>query len=151
MEKYWQTFKRKFNRISYKIKRFIDIFKIWFSYFNICKTIYEYDYQSVLRVEQHQLKRLYKSLDKYRNHVNVDRDLYWIKVCIKLISIIFSEYGETFKVNTRNWNRFIKTPLRSEDYNNSDVMKYMNMILYEEKAWYLYHEIRKNYMQRWWD
>lgn len=150
---------RNFINICYRnmynhVHRAIDRIKIFLSYWKISKDLYDFDYSSVLAVEKHQLQRLYNSINKYRNHVDYERDLNKIKLAIKLLDIYMEEvplqdYDSVewkciVYVNTKNLSRFFPVGIVS----NPELIK---IHLYQEKAWYLYHKVKERYMRSWWD
>ena len=144
---------RRLREDYYRLK---DRLSIWFSYWKTTERMYDFDYSSILEAERHQLKRVIKSIDKYRSHVNVERDLFWMRMCVYLLDVIIDNTHDEWNgkdivmnkyCNTRNYKRFF--PNMSEDTKNK--LKYFPNDLYEHKAWNLYHKIRLEYMRSWWD
>lgn len=134
-------------KIISKILRIKDILSSWFSYFNICKKCYDFDYSSIYLIEQHQIKRVRNSINKYRSHVNWKRDVTHMDLAIKLLDIILSCDSELAYVNTKNATRFIPNfkYLKNRDF------KLFEQDLYIEKAKSLYYKLRHQYTTSWWD
>lgn len=129
------------------MKRFIKRLKMWFSYWKITKKLYDYDYSCVLYAELHHLKILYNGINKYRSHINAERDLQRIKLCIKLLKISTDNFiyaDKTLKCNLKNYKRFLP-------YVKKELLVQYPGELYQQKAWKLYHMIREKYMFQWWD
>ena len=140
-------------RIKYIIEREWDIIKSWFSYYKVLRNCYDFDYDSILEVEEHQIKRVRDSIAKYKHHLNYERDLQNIDRALRLLEAseadileedsFTGEYRTTRKVNTRNASRFINiTPIDSA---------FRLLHVYQCKAWYLYNKMRYEHLKEWWD
>lgn len=135
-------------KIISKLLRIKDFLFSWFSYFNVCRKCYDFDYSSIYLVEQHQIKRVRNSINKYRNHVNWKRDVAHMDLAIKLLDVMLYEYPEVKYVNIQNATRFIP------NFNkllNSSYFELSKQDLYVEKATSLYYKVRKQYTTSWWD
>lgn len=164
--------------IKGNIQYFFEFLGRWFSYFKILKKAYDFDYSSILEVERYQLTRVRNAITKYQNHVNWERDVYWMNIALKLLDIIEDEGGVELVVkgfstepcgngfyrvvdnpdskwvlpvyvNTSNSKRFI--PIEKEKFEDPKIGPLMKSHLREEKAWYLYHKLRTYKMRSWWD
>lgn len=160
------------------IRSFFEFLGRWFFYYKVLRRAYDFDYSSILVVERYQLTRVRDATIKYQNHVNWERDVYWMNVALKLLDIIEDEggvelvgkgfstepYGDRLYrvvddpdskwvlpvyVNTSNSKRF--TPIEKEKFENPKIGPLMKSYLREEKAWYLYHKLRTYNMRSWWD
>lgn len=139
-----------FRTLKKNLIRFKERVFIWLSYWKASKRMYDFDYTCVLEAEHHQLKRLIRCIDKWRSHENVERDLFWMRICDYLLEVILRDplsNKKDFYCNTKNYKRFFP--------NMTDKMlaklSYFGYDLYEQKAWHLYHKIRERHMQSWWD
>lgn len=166
------------NKVKYPIIRFFEFLAIWFSYFKVCREVYDFDSDGVLEVEGHQIERTKRSITKYHHHVNWERDVERMNLALKLLSIAKEEdsiaekvsgghwtegpderglyewksdakYEATKYVNIRNAHRFSKMP--KERYTDSDIRGLNLDHLRVEKAWHLYHKCREYFMRSWWD
>lgn len=145
-----------FRSLRNNFYRAIDRLSIWLSYWKTSKKMYDFDYSSILEAEHHQLKRVIKSIDHYRSHVNVERDLFWMRICDYLLDVILNDVHTKWDgteivlipyVNMKNYKRYF--PNISDDMVKQ--LKYFPDDVYKEKAWRLYHRIREKHMQEWWD
>lgn len=166
------------NKVKYPIIRFFEVLAIWFSYFKVCRKVYDFDYTGILEVERHQIERTKRAIIKFQHHLYWKRDVERMNLALKLLSIAMEEdsiskkvsgdhwmekiegkdlwewksdakYEATKYVNIRNALRFSKMPL--EHYTDSDI-KGLNLDhLRVEKAWYLYHKCREYFLKGWWD
>lgn len=136
----------------------------------------DFDYFSILSVEQHQIKRVRDSINHYRNHVNWEQDVASMDLALRLLDII-EENGEAellcdepfkFKdngylalnpdakwkmeryVNTKNASRF-NPKWTSAHFDDPDTGALMKDLLRVEKAWHLYHKVRQYKFRTWWD
>ena len=166
------------RHIRGNIRYFFESLGRWFSYYKVLRRIYDFDYSSIIEVERYQITRVRNSITKYQNHVNWERDVYWMNMALKLLDIIEDEggaelIGKGFStepcsngfyrvvddpdskwrlpvyVNTDNSKRF--TPIEKEMYEDPKIGSLMKSHLREEKAWYLYHKLRTYKMRSWWD
>ena len=161
-----------------KIKKFFNDLKRWFSYYKICKNIYDWDYTSILEVERHQLKRVRDNILKYHHHVYWDYDVRNINIALNLLAIILGEddiceqisgniifkdigsglyeltssckYKLTKYVNTKNANRFVNNYM-IEQFDNPDTGPLFIEDYRQEKAWKLYHKLRVEHLREFWD
>ena len=166
------------RHIRGNIRSFFKFLDRWFSYYKVLRKVYDFDYESIIEVERYQLTRVRDDIIKYQNHVNWERDVYWMNMALKLLDIIEDEggvelvgkgfstepYGNGFYrvvddpdskwvlsvyVNTANSKRF--TPINKEKYEDPKIGSLMKSYLRLEKAWYLYHKLRIYKMRSWWD
>lgn len=115
-----------------------------------------FDFGFLYNLELAKLKEMVEYFTKYG--ISADNDLYikQMKLGIRLLEIIIEEGGYHFddlrnyicdvKVNTKNADRFVKNEKEKEFYVN----KYPHE-LYLIKAKYLYHKLRNDFEQTWWD
>lgn len=87
------TVKDKIVSIFYRMKnlsvrRFWRNIGRWFSYFNVCRNVEDWDYTSILTVERHQIERVRDSIAHYHNHFNADRDIERLNLALCLLDII---------------------------------------------------------------
>ena len=129
------------------IIRNIEFLKRWFSYYSVLKNCYDFDYSSILIIEQHQLKRVKDSIIKYKSHENWKRDVTHLTWAIDLLDIIIDEMPNDFYVNIRNAKRF--HPYFDKLFNSSPT--YARQDLYLLKAKSLYYKLREQYTSQWWD
>lgn len=178
-EKFQDWFYITYYKIkSISIRRFWDNLRRWFAYYKVIRNTYDFDYISLLEVELHQLVKLRDCISKYQSYVNSWRDIRNMNWAIKCLEIVlengcaysngekgfFTEgpnekgyyelipnpahkYIMPIYVNTKNYKRFWpayeSAPSEIEDLNKD--------FLRIEKAWCLYHKIRKEYTRNWWD
>lgn len=171
--------KDKISRLYYKIRclsvrRFWENIGRWFSYYNVIRKMYDFDYSSILEVERHQIERVRDSIAHFHSHLNAERDIERMNLALRLLSIVeedgISEYhgkdptfndDHTFSVdpegyytipvnvNTRNAHRFSSMKLDLyEDPRSGNMYKDS---LRTEKAWHLYNRMRLYFLQSWWD
>lgn len=138
--------KRSFSNLLFHVKcLYLNLLR----YKNILWSDCNYDYSFLLDIEKLKFQLMIQHF-KSTPHVNHKRHIRWISVCIKLNDIIkdniFNNEIELPYVNIQNCSRF--------NY-SSDHIKFWSDItkqdLRSQKAFYLYHKIRYNYMQEWWD
>lgn len=141
------------TRIKYTLRREWDIIKSWFSYYKVLRNCYDFDYDSILEVEKHQIKRVQASIAKYKHHLNYKRDLQNIDRALRLLAAseedilemnpLTGKYETTRKVNARNASRFTDIiPIDSA---------FRLLHVYQCKAWYLYNKMRYEHLKEWWD
>lgn len=164
--------------IRENIRSFFEFLGRWFSYYRVLRRTYDFDYSSILVVERYQLTRVRDAITKYQNHVNWERDVYWMNVALKLLDIIedgggVELVGKGFNiepcgdglyrvvddldskwilpvyVNMSNSKRF--TLIEKEKFEDPKIEPLIKSHLREEKAWYLYHKLRTYKMRSWWD
>lgn len=166
------------HHIRRNIQRFFTELHQWFCYYKVVTNIYDFDFSSIVEVERYQIKRVRDTIAKYHSHVNWERDVRYIDLALKLLSIAMEEdsivkqtsghhwtegpdehglyewksdakYEATKYVNIRNAHRFSKMPMKY--YTDSDIRGLHLDHLRVEKAWYLYHKLRTHHMREWWD
>lgn len=133
-----------------------------------------WDIDFLYELEKSKIEEMIAYHEKEQRYVGVENDIRDMKICVKLIDI-FTEKADLFhydgelkfvpiegtdkcevkgdglkyncdvKVNTRNANRFAKNEFMMEHYK-----KYPHE-LYIAKAKYLYHKIRLERDDAWWD
>lgn len=115
-----------------------------------------FDFGYLYNLELAKLKEMVEYFTKYG--ISADNDLYikQMKLAIRLLEIIIEEGGYHFddsknyicdaKVNTKNVDRFVKNEKEKEFYVNKFPHE-----LYLIKAKYLYHKLRNDFEQTWWD
>lgn len=148
------------KELWYGIKRFISNVYL---YRKLLWKDEQYDYGYLLNLEKFKMQLM---LDYFKSSPCVDHtnDIRWISICIKLIDIINEndsalEFDNTVKlwkdtlkltkyVNIKNSSRY---NLYSQCHNSKLNTKYVKNTLRQEKALYLYHKIRYNYICKWWD
>lgn len=139
--------------------------KIYHAIGNFIKNIYlyrhilivdkQFDYGYLLTIEQTKLKLMIDCLSKVKN-ADKNAAIRWMKICIKLIDIINDNDSaltcvercpikfDLYKyVNTQNASRF---DLKSCDTKSI----FIQDVLRQKKAMYLYNIIRCRYMFTWW-
>lgn len=166
------------HKIKYPISRFFEFLAIWFSYFKVCRKVYDFDFSGILEVERHQIERTKYAIIKHQHHLNWERDVKNMNLALRLLSIAMEEdsiaervsghhwtegpderglyewksdikYEATKYVNTRNAYRFSRIPL--ENYTKPNFGALLLDDLRVEKAWHLYHKLRKYHLREWWD
>lgn len=165
------------HRIS--IKRFWNNISRWFSYYSICRKIYDFDYSSILEVERYQIERVRDSITKFHNHLNWERDVAEMNLALRLLDIVEEDgcverCGKPIEfkkiegtnlyelvpdpteywvlpvyVNTKNSKRFSK--IDPEKFNDPKSGDLWKDRLRVEKAWYLYNKLKYQYLFGWWD
>lgn len=165
------------NKIKYSIKGFFRHLKIWFSYYKVCKDVYDWDYTGILEVERHQIRRTKQAIIKYQSHLNWERDVERINLALKLLSIAMEEDDSYVRVSGNDWfdgpdekglyewksdivyksTKYINTR-NSKRFSQSDYDKYSEDVrplfldhLRNQKAWYLYNKLRYYHLQEFWD
>lgn len=137
-------------------KLVIDI-KRWLKYWKVIRNTYDFDYESILEVEKHQLTQLRNYIAKFKSSMSWKDDDRRMKLALKLLnialeqddSLLFNNSGYKLNVyvNTRNYSRFIKC---SENFKNIDSDLFKDT-LRVKKAWYLYNKLRYYWLKSWWD
>ena len=170
--------KWNYKRFKDNIQKYIEGIKRWFAYFKPCMSIYDFDWSSIIEIERVQLTRVRNAICKYHSHMYWERDVERINLALKLLSIAMQEdtiteimsgncwtegpdehgfyewisntkYKINKYVNIRNAHRFSKMSI--EHYTDSDIKELNLEYLRVEKAWYLYHKLRKYYLRTFWD
>lgn len=163
------------NILKTKVIRFCEFLSSWFSYFPVLWKCYDFDFSSILTVEQHQIRRVLRCIEKYSCHKYKDRYIRNMKLTLKLSEIYLSNdegleckyiknnndvlaflnrnednnWNFTKKVNTKNWKRFVKSnPLECEKHDTIEIMK---AELYMRKVWHLYNLCKEYNEENWWD
>lgn len=85
--------RNKIIRLYYRakdlsVRRFWENIGRWFSYFNISRRIYDFDYSSILAVERHQISRVRDSITHYHNQLYAERDIERLNLALRLLDII---------------------------------------------------------------
>lgn len=177
--------RNKIIRLYYRAKdlsarRFWENIGRWFSYFNISRRIYDFDYSSILAVERHQISRVRDSIAHYRNHLYAERDIERLNLALRLLDII-KENGCCERIGKPL--NFVKCKNKTDLYEIEDdpdsyytIPVYVNYRnarrfctielsrytdskdgalwqsnLRVEKAWHIYHTLRLYFMRSWWD
>lgn len=132
------------------IQEFFDSLERWFSYLKVCFSCYDFDFSSILLIEQYQIKRVRDSIQKYHSHVDADRDVERMNTAIKLLDIVLTQSYplQNTYVNIHNAKRF---GWNREDLLIGDKAHVFLSGLREIKAWHIYNEFRKNWLLTWWD
>ena len=89
--------------IKHPIKRFFEFLAIWFSYYKVCKKVYDFDYTGILEVERHQIERTRDAIIHFQNHLNWKRDVERINLALKLLSIAMEEDESYERVSGDSW------------------------------------------------
>ena len=134
---------------------------------------YPYDSSYLLYLEQAKIREMANYIERRGFYQGYENDVKWMRIAIKLIDIITEnvdlfhyegniefveredgnyemvpspdhKYICDVKVNTRNIKRFVDEKSQKFFLNSPHE-------IYLKKARYLYHMIRLNYEQRWWD
>ncbi len=177
--------KDKITRLYYRIKdlrvrRFWENIGRWFSYFNVSRRIYDFDYSSILAVERHQISRVRDSIAHFHNHLNAERDIERLNLALRLLDIIeedgCSKYvGKDLEfVKSKDDDDLYEIVDDPDSYytipvyvNYKNSLRFCKMDISEytdpksgalwqshlrvEKAWHLYHKLRLYFMRTWWD
>ena len=141
----------KFTEIKNNIFNF---FKKVYLYRKLLLKDQDYDYGYLLNLERFKLVQLNKY---FKNSTICDHEhnIKWITICIKLINII-NEEDSAVDFTDKKW-KLLKYVNINNDYRfGLDHNLYTNQIdfkdlLRQQKALYLYHKIRYNYILYWWD
>lgn len=167
-----------YNHYRYAIKNFFVCIGRWFSYWKVCRRIYDFDSSGILDVEYHQIKRTRDSIIKNNHHVDWEHDVWTMNIALKLLEIIAEDgcakwvgerqwykddnghmqrnmngyYELPVYVNTRNYKRFLPRVTDEDIYGDNKIRS----VLIQDglrliKAKNLYYEWRKNYTFDWWD
>lgn len=160
-----KAIKRKY----YRIKEFLQA---WFSYIPVLWKCYDFDYSSILLVQQHQTKRVCDCIEKCGMHYHKDRDIRHMKLVVRLIdkylndNIVdctqnvnlgdikkFISTGDKWEcsryVNTKNYKRFMyRDPMQEK---TRDLQEITKGDLYQRKVWHLIHLINEYFQEQWWD
>ena len=163
-----------FKRVGHFIKNMWKLFKM--ALFNKVKykTVdeaingYSFDFGYLYNLELAKLKEMVDYFTKYGISADNDKYVKQMKLAIKLLQIVISEEGYHFvhvidnngsskftdvnkyvcdvEVNVKNAHRFVTNEKEREFY----VERYPHE-LYLLKARYLYHKLRHEFEQTWWD
>lgn len=164
-------FYRYLKRFLINIKVFFIRIKYWFSWYNTLKYADPWDWSSILRVEQKQIKCVRDSVQKANNYEGCEHDIRHMNLALKLISIILEEesiteliepcqvnpdifslerkWRCTKYVNTHNASRFLNS-YTVKNLSNPKHSVFLQGTLYREKAWQLYYKLRTYFTRRWW-
>ena len=177
--------KNKIIRLYYStknlsVRRFWENIGRWFSYFNISRRIYDFDYSSILAVERHQISRVRDSIAHYHNHLHAERDIERLNLALKLLDIIkedgcYERVGKPYNfVKSSDKEDLCELEDDPESYytipvyvNYKNAMRFCKIELSRytdskdgalwqshlrvEKAWHIYHTLRLYFMRSWWD
>lgn len=179
-DSFFKSLKRTFG-FGYRFRKLKGWFRYHFrkDFFRILKTAlkgYPYDYGYLLDLERAKLTEMANYLERSALVEGYERKVEQIRTCIRLIDII-NENGELtydyeghmnfipckdnpelyemdnsslkyickINVNFRNFDRFIKNKDLKDFYDNYPHEFYLI------KARQLYHKLRANYEEGWWD
>lgn len=164
-----------FYNIKWFIKKYYEKFRRIFVYIPVLWKDNEWDYGYLLELEQFKLKQMCRWYENNDYGVSITgKDVYnEMKLAISLLDIILDKedwWTITDRKRISEDGEYIPTP--NEDY---ILKKYVNIGNYKRfipyvtdmsmrncpnlwktelrpmKAWYLYHRLRKERMQEWWD
>lgn len=166
-----------FKRVGHFIKNMWKLFKM--ALFNKVKykTVdeaingYSFDFGYLYNLELAKLKEMVDYFTKYGISADNDKYIRQMKLAIRLLEIIIEEDGFyyqwpsgtefddvkslkkelpkyvcTVKINAKNADRFVRNEKEKDFYVN----RYPHE-LYLLKAKYLYHKLRNDFEQTWWD
>lgn len=155
-----------------KYRQFKEQLSTLWSYCKLFGKLYDFDYSSLLLVEQNQLKRIRKHIAKHQFFVGWEVIVQRVDTAIKLLDIALDRVDvielvnrdtrlTNFKdefispkwkllkyVNTRNASRFLND-VQVEQVEKGNEVFIAN--LYKEKAWKLYYKLREQYTRQFWD
>ncbi len=177
--------KEKIIRLYYRfrdlrVRRFWKNIGRWFSYFNVSRRIYDFDYSSILAVERHQISRVRDAITHYHNHLYAERDIERLNLALRLLDIIEEDrcskrVGKPFNfVKRKDKDGLYELEEDPESYytipvyvNCKNALRFCRRDLSEykdsndaplwqshlrvEKAWHTYHKLRLYFMRTWWD
>lgn len=136
-----------------------------------------WDYSFLYDLEKAKLQEMIAYHEKHKRYVGVENDIKWMKLCVNLIDIFTDRkelshftgdlkfkpvpgssdkeldgsdlvYHCDVRVNTKNAHRFVphgnKNPMMAYWKEHADE-------IYKKKAKYLYHKIRNEKDESWWD
>lgn len=166
-----------FKRVGHFIKNMWKLVKIALfnkvKYKTVDETIngYSFDFGYLYNLELAKLKEMVDYFTKYGISADNDKYIRQMKLAIRLLEIIIEEDGFyyqwpsdtevddikslkkdlpkyicTVKINTKNADRFVRNEKEKDFYIN----RYPHE-LYLLKAKYLYHKLRNDFEQTWWD
>lgn len=177
---WWEDIEWDYRHMRGNVRAYFEGISRWFAYRKVLMKAYDFDYASILEVERFQITRVRDCLSKYSGHVGWERDVQEMNLALKLLDIIEEDgcserVGKplTFEriegtelsrlvedpkeywtlpvyVNTKNSRRFWPAldPQKFEDPRAGNLWKDHLRV---EKAWYLYHKLKMQYMRGWWD
>lgn len=163
-----------------RVRRFWKNIGRWFSYFNVSRRIYDFDYSSILEVERHQISRVRDSIEHYHNHLYAERDIERLNLALRLLDIIeeggcserigkpieFVKCNDdkdlyelkddpdsyyTIQVYVNHKNALRFYERELSSYTDSKSGALWQSHLRVEKAWHIYHTLRLYFMRTWWD
>ena len=138
----------------------LDELKGWektFSYHDVLKNDFDWDYDFLLNLVEFKLKRMSQYF--HTHHIVMDEDWYGT-LCDRAISIlnagyktniILSEDLNGIYVNTKNKNRFIPAYMKRIIHNQEYLDKYELASIREEKAKALFWKFLHHYIEVLWD
>lgn len=156
---------KKFN---FYFWQFLTDCKRWFSYMKPCFSTVDFDSESILLMELHQLKRVRDSIVHYQNHLNWKRDVERMDTAIRLLDLIVHDEkleAKYYSVNLRNKSRFTDLDMEDKDFEYDNTLcaelklcpsklHKFNTLRYEvyyQKVWQIYHAFREQWLRTWWD
>lgn len=177
LKDYYYKFYYIITNIS--IKRFWKNLNRWFSYYPICRKIYDFDYSSILAIERHQIKRVKNSIAKAKIYEGYERDVQIIDLLLRILNIIEEDgcskrIGKPIEFKPCNDNEtlyelvsdpneywtipvYINTKnakrfnkINIEKYNDPKCGNLWKDHLRLQKAWHLYHIIKEYNLRKWW-
>ncbi len=169
-----------FKITDLRVRRFWENIGRWFSYYNVLRKTYDFDYSSILEVEYHQIKRVRDCIKYYHNHLYANRDIQKMNLALRLLEIIaedgcseyvgksieFKECEEkpglytiiddpnsyyTLPVYVNTRNSNRFCSYKDEYYTNPQTGNMWKDHLRVEKAWKLYYKLREQWTRSWWD
>lgn len=152
----------------WKVSKFALFNKVKYNTIDECINGYAFDFGYLYNLELAKLKEMVDYFTKYGISADNDKYIRQMKLAIKLLTIVNNEGGFHYewnkdcngkitysglhkyvcdvKVNTKNADRFVRNNVEKDFY----VERYPHE-LYLLKAKYLYHKIRNDFEQTWWD
>lgn len=166
------------HRNMIHVRKFWENIGRWFSYYPICRKMYDWDYSSILEAERHQMKRIRNYVLSYTKYFNGERIAEEINLALRLLDII-EENGCSVRVGKPiefkqcednpelyelvfDPNEYYTIPVYVNTRNSNRFWKmdskyfdpprgnlYRDMLRIR-KAWNLYHKLKCYCMQGWW-
>jgi hypothetical protein len=128
-----------------------------FSYHDVLKDDFDWDYDFLLNLIEFKLKRMSNYFHTHRIVVNED---WYGTLCDRAIDILYAGYKTDIilskdlngiYVNTRNKNRFMPAYMRVIKHNQEYLDKYELATIREEKAKVLFWKFLHHYIEYLWD
>lgn len=152
----------------FKVSKFALFNKVKYKTIDECINGYAFDFGYLYNLELAKLKEMVDYFTKYGISEDNEKYVRQMKLAIRLLKIVIDEGGYHFdynkdsngkivytslhkyvcdvKVNTKNADRFVNNKYEKEFYVNKFPHE-----LYLLKAKYLYHKLRNDFEQTWWD